>query len=287
MAVTYPKLHGPGDVVVKPGSLMKRESADGVAWVVTLTGKRYAFSSVVLIRGVQPGVPYPQWGIPAGYYIDEITTKEILFGANSNESCLEVDLVCRTAGNMGDGIVIDSEPEVYTVDWEPSMLPLERHATRYPALTMKSFVGSTNKTVYGFIKDWIQAESTDVQSAVYQEIMALGSDDQKEKFQDFIVMYLRGVIEREIFYPVLVRTKKTNTATAANPTPGQIATPPSGFDSIKPTGTWTYRRMPTRIERIGRTGGYNIIDRWIGDPAWDTRLYGTSAEQAESYQTLG
>jgi len=109
-------------------------------------------------------------------------------------------------------------------------------------------------------------------------------------FQDLIVMFTRGIVEREVYYPTLVRTKRTNTASSANDTPGQIveeADIPSGFNDIKPDGTWSYRRMPTRIERIGRSGGFNIIDRWVGDPEWDKRLYGTPAEQAALYQLLG
>lgn len=286
MAVTYPKLHGAPDVVVKPGSLQDKHSADGVVWTLTLNGKKEAFEALNLARGIDLGTAYPQFGVPAGYYLDEFTNKQLLYGAVDDESAYEVDLVCRTLQNMGDGVVSDSIPEVYTVDWESQFIPLEQHGVRYLSTYMKEFVDGS-KTLYGYIKDWIQAESSERQGAIVQEIMALGSTVQKEYFQDFIVMYLRGVTYIERFYPILTRTKRTNSVTAANPTPGQIDTPPSGFTGLIVIGDWSWRRMPTRIERIGRSGGYNIVDRWVGDSSWDTRLYGTIAEQGADYQTLG
>lgn len=290
MAVNYPKLHGPGNIVVKPGTLTDKETADGIVWQLTLTGKKLAFESAAIVRGTELGATFPEFGVPSGYYVDEITNKQVLFGAQGDESCYETDIVCRTVQNMGDGVVSDSIPEVFTVDWEVNMVPLAQHATRYPIALMGSFVPSTSKTVYGFIKEWINAESSERQAAVVEEVRGTANEDQLQLFEDFIVMFIRGVVERELFYPILVRTKRTNTATSANSTPGQIvdeADLPSGFDDVKPTGDWTYRQMPTRIERIGRSGGFNIIDRWVGDPAWDSRLYGTLAEQAANYQSLG
>ncbi|MEG8004571.1 hypothetical protein, partial [Listeria monocytogenes] len=77
-------------------------------------------------------------------------------------------------------------------------------------------------TVYGFIKEWINAESSERQAAVVEEVRGTANEDQLQLFEDFIVMFIRGVVERELFYPILVRTKRTNTATSANSTPGQI-----------------------------------------------------------------
>lgn len=291
MAVTYPKLHGPGNVVVKPGTLIDKETADGIVWQLTLTGAKDAFDSLGIARGTELGTLHPSFGVPAGYYIDEIAKKQLLFGANSDESAYEVDIVCRSSNNMGDGILGEEAiPEVFTVDWEVNMVALAQHSTRYPVAVMTSFVPDTSQTVYGFIKQWINAESSEVQASVVEQVRGAADEDQLMYFEDFIVMFIRGVLEREVFYPVLTRTKRVNTVTSANGTPGQIVDEddlPTGFDGMKPPGDWTYRSMPTRIERIGRSGGYNIIDRWIGDPAWDDRLYGTLAEQAANYQSLG
>lgn len=289
---TYPKLHGTGGVVVKPNTLKDRTNADGTVWTLTLTGKREAFEALGIVRGTDLGTSFPEFGVPAGNYVDEITNGQVLYGANSDESCYETDIVCRTQNNMGDGVVAGEEPEVFTVDWEVNMLPLAQLQARYAPATMKSFVGSTKKTLYGYIKEWINAESVEVQAALVQELTALTTGNQLRDFQDFIVKFSRGVAERETYYPILTRSKRVNTVTPANQYPGQIVTTiPSGFDDMKPAGTWTWRQMPTRIERIGRSGGYNIIDRWIGDPAWDAGLYGTAAEiggsGAGAYQTLG
>lgn len=289
---TYPKLHGTGEVVAKPGTLKNVENADGIVWTVTLNGKKEAFVAYGIARGVEVGMAYPEFGIPAGFYIDGISRTQVLYGANADESCYEYELTCRTPSNMGDGIIVgdDSANEVFTVDWEAQYLPLAQMQVRYDPDIMKSFVTGTKQTVWGFIQMWIKAESIEVQGSVVEQMRGTGSADQIKLFEDFLVMYSRGVETRETFFPVLVRTKRVNTVIPANQYPGQIVSSgdiPSGFDDMMPAGTWTYRRMATRIERIGRSGGYNIIDRWVGDPAWDTRLFGTAAQMAANYQTLG
>lgn len=283
--MSYPEYNGAADALeVKPGSLVRRVTADGVAYSLTLNGTKDGFDFYAIQRGDELSTLNATWGVPAGFYVDEISDRTVLEGTTSAENALEMDIVCRQAANMGDGIVTGSIPDVYELTWQQMDQALAAHSTRYT--TFKEFVGSSNKTVWGFIQDWINAPSAAEQEAVYKVMVASGTADQQIDFEDYCVMYLRGVESREIFLPVLTRTQVTNSVPTATATPGQIETPATGFGSMKPTG-FTWRRMPDRVTRSGRSGAYNVISQWIGDPAWDTRLYGTLAEQADNYQSLG
>lgn len=283
--MSYPKYTGATDALgVKPGSVVKRVTAEGTSWVLTLNGTQDAFDAYALARGQEPATIAPTWGIPSGYYIDEISERYLLEGPALETGAYEVDLTCRSPENMGDGILTDSIPDVYQCQWQQMDIPLAAHTTRY--LYLKTFVGSSNKTVWGYIQDWVNASNVAEQQSAYAAAIAGMTSTQRADFEDYCVMTTRGVESKEVFLPILIRTQITNTAPTSTNTPGQIETPPTGFGAITPTG-FTWRRMPDEVTRTGRVGPYNLISKWLGDPSWDTRLYGTLAEQAANYQSLG
>jgi len=283
--MSYPEYNGgASEIDVKQGSFIRRVTADGIAYTLTLNGTQAGFDFYDIERGDELFTVQPLWGVPTGFYVDELSERFLLKGTSTGEGAYEMDVVCRSAANMGDGIISGSIPDVYELTWQQMDQALAAHSTRYT--TFKEFVSTTNKTVWGFIQDWINAPSAAEQEGVYKVMVASGTADQQIDFEDYCVMTLRGVESREVFLPVLTRTQVTNTVPTATATPGQIATPPAGFGAIEPTG-FTWRRMPDRVSRSGRSGAYNVTSQWIGDPAWDTRLYGTLAEQADDYQSLG
>lgn len=287
--MSYPEFNGATDAQgVKPGSLVKRITSEGISYTLTLNGTRSGIEAYAIARGDELYVTEPLWGVPADYYVDELSERVILNGTTSDEDSLEVDIVCRQPVNMSDGILISSIPDVFELTWQQMDQALFAHTTRYT--TLKQFVGSTNKTVWGFIQEWINAATAADQEAVFKVIQADGTADQQIDFEDYCVMVTRGVESREIFLPVLTRTQVTNTTPTSTATPGQIETPPAGFGTMTPSG-FSWRRMPDVVSRTGRSGAYNLRSQWVGDLAWDPRLYGTLAQQAGGtggeYQSLG
>jgi hypothetical protein len=290
--MTYPIKHCADQLVAEKGTLTQNQTADGTSWTVTLTGTKtsydvYAVS--IVKRGVEVHTLAPQFGIPAGFYIDEIRFRNLLTGTTDGASAVSVDIVCREAGNMGDGIVSGSIPDVYEVTWERGEKPLAALKARYRSFSTRIDSGATDpyyyRTVYDMAVAWTLGDAAE-RANVFAKMASL-ADSRFDEFQDYIVFFMLGVESYEVFYPVLTRTQVTNSAPTATGTPGQIDTSiPSGFSTLKPSGTWTYRQMPDRITRTGRTGAYNIVSQWVGDPAWSPRLYGTATEIGGEYQTI-
>lgn len=271
---------------VKPGSLIKRTTSEGISYTLTLNGTRSGIESYGLARGDELFVTEPDWGVPADFYIDEMSERVMLNGTTSDEDSLEVDIVCRQPVNMSDGILTSSIPDIFELTWQQMDQAIHAHAQRYPSATLKSFVGSTKKTVWGLVQEWISAATAAEQAGVLAVVRASGTSGQINTFEDLCVMYSKGVEAREIFLPVLTQTQVTNTSPTVTAVPGQIEDPPAGFGSMKPDG-FSWRRMPDVVSRTGRNGAYNLRSQWVGDLAWDTRLYGTIAQQSADVQYLG
>jgi len=287
--MSYPIYNGsPVAADVKLGSFNKRTTAEGVSYTFTLIGTKFAIDAFELTRGTDLSVTNPGWGVPAGYYVDELSERVMLACDSALQNSIELDVVCRQPENMGDGILGEEAiPVVYERHWERAEQALWAHSTRYPVADMKSMVYPTSVPLWSYIQEWINAPDLDAQEAVYDAIMGETSEateTQQELFQDYLVMHMRGVEARETWLPVLRRTVVSNTAPDAE-TPGQIEEPPAAFGSLKPDG-FTWRRMPDAVTRTGRVGAYNTVSEWAGDPDWDSRLYGTLAEQADDYQTF-